>query len=307
LAATAEHRQTHPIALAIVAAAAEQGLALPDTDNAHYELGYGIRVDFHGRTICVGSDRFMERSRVSVPAAIQEQRALCYERGHSLIMVALDGMLAGAIELEPTIRPEVHEVLGKLRERGLKLMIISGDQEEPTRRLATSLGIHQYFANVLPEGKADLVEELQARGHAVCFVGDGINDSIALKKANVSVSLRGATTVATDSAQVVLMQESLQKLPFLFELSDDMEWALEQGHATGLIPGVINVAGVFLLGWRFYQSLALNVISTSIAMGIALYPRYKHRKLTSGAGSNEAASDRAPAGSTSYRPVAKPT
>jgi Cu2+-exporting ATPase len=220
----------------------------------------------------------MRMEKIDVPIEIEELRATCHARGHSLIMVAVDGQLAGAIELQPTIRPEAEEVIQVLRKRGLKVVIISGDQEEPTRRLAARLGIERYFANVLPEGKASLVEQLQAEGRAVCFVGDGINDSIALKKANVSVSLRGAATVATDAAQVVLMQESLRQLPYLFELADDMEHSLKAGYAAGMIPGVINVAGVFLLGWGFYPAIALNMASLVVSLGIAMYPMYKHKQ-----------------------------
>jgi len=165
-AAAAEYRQTHPVAVAIVAAAVERKLPLPDINNARYEIGYGIRVELDGQTIEVGSDRFMERSGITVPEAIRESQAASHAQGHSLIMVAIDGQTVGAIELEPTIRPEVAEVLAALRERDLQLVVISGDQEEPTRRLAANLGIDRYFANVLPEGKAALVERLQAEGRA---------------------------------------------------------------------------------------------------------------------------------------------
>lgn len=303
-AAAAEARQTHPIALAVVAEAKSRGLTLPDIEDARYEIGYGIRVEFEQRTIQVGSDRFMRRSEIVISPEIAALQAEGHTRGHSIIMVAVDGVLVGAIELQPTIRPEAAAVLTALRERGLKLMVISGDQDEPTRRLAESLGIDRYFANVLPEGKADLVERLQAEGHAVCFVGDGINDSIALRKANVSVSLRGATTVATDAAQVVLMQESLSQLPFLFTLSDDMETALRVGHAAGFIPGVINVAGVFFAGWGFYHALALNVVSMTAAMAIAMYPTYKHRATLSGPWSGpHAASPQHPAQATTLAPA----
>ncbi len=253
LAAAAEHRQTHPIALAILAEAAARGLALPDISDAHYEVGYGIKVHLAGQTIHVGSDRFMRLSQIDVPAAILERREASHAAGHSIIMLAVDGLLAGAIELRPTVRPETEAVVQALRERGLKMMIISGDQDEPTRRLAAQLGLDGYFANVLPEGKAGLVERLQAEGRSVCFVGDGINDSIALRKANVSVSLRGATTVATDVAQVVFMQESIRQLPYLFELSETMDQSLAAANLAGTIPGGINVAGVFLLGWGYFQ------------------------------------------------------
>jgi len=277
-AAAAEHRQTHPIALAVVAEAAARGLSVPGIENARYEVGYGIKVELSERTIHVGSDRFMSLSGISVPEVIEERRAAIHARGHSLIMVAVDGQLAGAIELQPTIRPEAQAVVQTLRGRGLKMMIISGDQEEPTRRLTEELGLDGYFADVLPEGKAGLVEELQAAGHSVCFVGDGINDSIALKKANVSVSLRGATTVAMDAAQVVLMQESLRQLPYLFDLADDMERSLKLGNAAGIIPGGINVAGVFFLGWGYYHALGLTVASMVASLGIAMYPMVKHRQ-----------------------------
>jgi len=101
--------------------------------------------------------------------------------------VAIDNQLSGAIELLPTIRPEVKQITKALRQRGISMVIISGDHQKPTRKLAESLGIEHYFAEVLPQdtypaplGKANLVEQLQQDGKSVCFVGDGINDSIAL-------------------------------------------------------------------------------------------------------------------------------
>lgn len=277
-AAAAEHRQTHPIALAVLAEAAARGLSIPEIDDARYEVGYGIKVKVGKRRVEVGSNRFMHMEKIKVPREIEAQQTECHTRGHSLIMVAVDGHLAGAIELQPTIRPEAEAVIQALRKRGLKMVIISGDQEEPTRRLAEKLGMDRYFANILPEGKASLVEQLQREGKKVCFVGDGINDSIALKKANVSVSLRGATTVATDAAQVVLMQESLQQLPKLFALSEEMDSTMKAGTVASFVPGVVNVAGVFFLGWGFYQALGVAAGGLLVSMGIAMYPMYKHKK-----------------------------
>lgn len=275
-AAAAEHRQTHPIALAILEEAKRREIVVPNIDHAQYEVGYGIKVKVGARTVQVGSDRYMATEGISVPAEIMQLRADAQAKGNSTVMVAVNGVLAGTIELQPTLRPEAERVIAALRQRGLKLAIISGDQEEPTRRLAEKLGMDQHFANVLPEGKASLVEKLQQQGRHVCFVGDGINDSIALKKANVSVSLRGATTVATDAAQVVLMQESLDKLPVLFELADDMDRCMRWGYAAGMIPGVINVASVFFLGTGYPFALTLTMASLAAGMGIAVYPRFKY-------------------------------
>jgi len=162
-------------------------------------------------------------------------------------MVAMGEQLVGAIELEPTIRPEAKAVIDALHQRNLACYIISGDQEGPTRSLAQALGIEHYFANTLPENKAQLVEKLQQEGRAVCFVGDGINDSIALKKANVSVSLRGSTTVAMDTAQIVLMDTTLEQLPLLFQLAKEMESNLKTTHTLAIVPGLGIWAGVFFL------------------------------------------------------------
>lgn len=280
LAAAAEYRQTHPIAQAILAEAKARGISLPNIDNARFDIGYGIKVTVDGHNIQVGSDRYMTMEGIAIAAELATTRAAAQAKGHSMVMVAVDGALAGAIELKPTVRPEVEAVIAFLRKRGMKLFIISGDQEEPTRRLAEQLMMDGHFANVLPEGKAGIVEQLQKAGHAVCFVGDGINDAIALKKANVSVSLRGATTVAMDSAQVVLMQESLERLPLLFELADDMARSLRWGNTAGVVPGYINVAGVFFLGTGYLFALSLNVVSMAAAVGVALYPVYKRRNLS---------------------------
>lgn len=92
----------------------------------------------------------------------------CYSQGHSLVYVAVEGEIGGALELHATIRPEVKEVMTGLHERGMMLYIISGDHEEPTRRLAEELGINHYFAQVLPEDKAGLITKLQAEGRQVC-------------------------------------------------------------------------------------------------------------------------------------------
>ena len=123
------------------------------------------------------------------------------------------GGLAERSSLHAAVRPEVRQIVQGLRDRGVKhIAIISGDHEAPTRKLAESLDMDRYFAQVLPADKADYVMKLQNEGRKVCFVGDGINDSIALKQANVSISLRGASSIATDTAHIVFLEEGLSKL-----------------------------------------------------------------------------------------------
>jgi len=271
-AAAAEQRQPHPIAHAIVEAAAERKLTLPMIDEARYEIGYGIRVEIEGHVVSVGSDRYIALEGYQVPPAIQAIKATCHNLGHSLVLVAVDGQLAGAIELQPTLRPEAHAVIANLRKRGLDLVIISGDQEQPTRNLAQALGIKRYFADTLPEHKANHVKALQQEGRTVCFIGDGINDAIALKTANGSLSLRGATTAATDTAQIGLMAESLAQLPYLFDLGDEFAANMRQGFNAAVVPGIATIAGAYLGLVGITGSMVIWIGSLAYGLQIATQP-----------------------------------
>lgn len=278
-AAAVEQRQNHPIARAICTAAEQQALTLPPLSDSRYEVGYGIQAQIDGQLIQVGSDRFMTLAAISLAPEVQTRQQQCHEQGHSLVMVAVDQQIVGAIELEPTIRPEAAAVLAELRKRKLTLYIISGDQEAPTRALAEQLGIDYYFANTLPENKAQLVEQLQAEGRAVCFVGDGINDSIALKKANVSVSLSGATSVATDTAQIVLMDATLQQLPLVFKLAQEMDATLRTGTILAIAPGLAIWGGVFFAHLGILGAAALFEASLWVGIANALRPLRTYRQL----------------------------
>lgn len=276
-AAAAEYRQPHPIAKAILAAAEERGLTLPVIDEASYEVGFGIQVIIAQQVIRVGSARFMEQGNIVIPAAIQTVQAACRQQGHSLVMVARNDELIGALELHATPRPEVQAVVATLRQRKLHLAIISGDQQEPTRQLANRLGIESYFANTLPENKAALIAQLQQEGRVVCFIGDGINDAIALKQADVSISLRGATTIATDTAQIVLMDQSLTQLGYLLTLAQKFDRTITQSFWTTMIPGVICISGVYFLHFGIIAAELLFQVGFFSGLGVSMWPLLQAR------------------------------
>jgi len=281
LAAAAEHRQTHPVAGAILEEARERELSLPKIDDAGYKIGYGITVTIGTQEIRVGSDRFMETEGIDLPDSMEEIREDSHERGCSLVYVAENRMLIGAIELEPTIRPEVREVIQRLKKHGLSFCIISGDHEKPTANMARKLGIDKYFAQVLPQDKAALVEQLQKKGRKVCFVGDGINDAIALKKANVSVSICGASTVATDSAQIVLMDKTLRKLPDVFEISYNFQNNMRNIFLAVTAPMAIGIGGVFFMNFQLPVLSALYTLSAASGTAVALLPDLRKKEKVS--------------------------
>lgn len=277
-AATAEGKQRHPIALAIVEAAQERRLPLLQIDDAQYEVGYGLKVTVTQHLVRVGSSRFMEKEAISIPQALQTIQATSHQEGHSLVMIAINEELVGAIELKPTVRPEAKEIIQGLRTRGIKATyIISGDHETPTRKLAGELGIDHYFAETLPQNKAELIEQLQSEGKKICYVGDGINDAIALTKADVSLSLRGASTIAQDAAQIILLNGGLNDLCYLFDIAKEYEVNMRNNFWAVIGPCILCVGGVYLANFGLITTIFLKQFGLFTGIASALTPLRAHR------------------------------
>jgi len=272
-AAAAENKFAHPIAKAILEKFQQSGQTMPATDESQYQVGYGITVGIEGRTIRVGSARFMDLEGIDIPLIAADALDLAHQEGHTVVFVAVDDHLGGAIELRASQRPEARDIIEGLRARGVKhIAIISGDHDAPTRKLAESLGMDEYFAGVLPADKASYVERLQSQGRKVCFVGDGINDSIALKKANVSISLRGASSIATDTAQIVFMEESLAKLCELRDIARSLDQNVRRSWTLILIPNLCCIAGAFTMGFGVMASVVTNNVAAMAALANGMLP-----------------------------------
>jgi len=271
-AAAAETKQTHPIAQALLAEARQRGLHLPALAEASYEVGYGLKVVIDDQIIRVGSARFMALEGIALPAAISERQAASHAAGDSLVLVAINQQLGGAIELRSTIRPEAKQMSAALRQRGMAMVIISGDQEGPTKKLAQELGIETYFAETLPENKATIVEQLQKQGKFVCFIGDGINDALALKQANVSISLRGASSAATDTAQIILMDESLNQLLQVFDVARAFEANIKTMLTVTFGPSAFIIGGAFILHLSLVAAIVLINAGLLVGIGNSMLP-----------------------------------
>jgi Cu2+-exporting ATPase len=271
----AEHKQTHPIAQAIFSEAAKRHIDIDEPEQSECCLGYGIKVVFQKKSIHVGSLRFLQSEGIAVPGLAQKLQQDCRLSGHGLVMVGLDGQLIGALELLPTIRPEAKEAVLALKQLGQikKTYIISGDHKAPTRKLANELGIDNYFAQTLPEQKAELIEKLQQEGHFVCFIGDGINDAIAMKQAQVSISLSGASQLATDTAQIILLDAGITHLPRLFDLANYFDTHMQRQLKIVLGPSIFGVSMVLMAGWGMSALITLSITSIVTTLGYALMDR----------------------------------
>ncbi|MEL6710224.1 MAG: HAD-IC family P-type ATPase, partial [Pseudomonadota bacterium] len=184
--------------------------------------------------------------------------------GETLAYIAINGQLAGVIQLQAVIRSEASDMVHSLQQRGLEVAIISGDRQQPTQQLAEQLGITTWFAEILPADKADIIQSYQQQGKSVCYIGDGMNDAIALKQANVSISLQGAAQVATDIAQILLLQKNLGQIVQSMVLAEQYKKTIQQTQVITTIPGVITVLGACFYGLSVTQSVMLNGLSLSL-------------------------------------------
>lgn len=283
LAAIAEYKQTHPIAQAVLAEAEKRNLSIAAPEYSEYRLGYGVKITYDNQSILVGSARFMQLEQVVVPDAYEEIQTNSKERGHGLMMVATDGELIGAMELMPTIRAEAKEVIWQLKQlKQIKqTYIISGDSEAPTRQLAHSLDIDHYFAQTLPDQKADLIKQLQAEGAFVCYIGDGINDAIAMKQAQVSVSLSGASHIATDTAQIILLNHGIRHLPLMFNKAARFHRHMNNQLGIMLCITTCGITAIFLAGWAMGSIMALNMLGLLLSLSYSFLDRPKIDRISS--------------------------
>lgn len=257
--ATAEQKFSHPIAAAILQKARDENIELTDYDESQYHVGLGIEVEIGQDWIKVGSPRYIESENIEIPQKIQAALKEAADRGQSAILTAINNKVAGMIELQSTIREEAADIIADLRRLGIKeIVVISGDSEEPTKNLARQLNIDRYFAGVLPNEKADYVKLLQDEGKKVMMVGDGINDAAALSHAEIGVSLKGASTIAVDVADVIFMDGTLTKFHYLFEVADNLQKNVKRSFLMVAIPNTLCIVGAFMGLFGLKASLVLN-------------------------------------------------
>ncbi len=205
LAAAVELRLTHPAAHAIVSAARERGIAIPERRASDYAIGLGVSAEVDGERVDVGNEQHLLRKGINVDECALEAAACMGKTGASTVFVARGGRTIGWIAYADIARSEAREVVRMLRESGVRrLVMVTGDQPDVAAAVAQEIGIDRIEAEVFPERKAEIVRALQERGHVVAVVGDGINDSPALGYADVSISLKDSSDIARESADVVL-------------------------------------------------------------------------------------------------------
>jgi Cu+-exporting ATPase len=215
LVASLERASEHPLAQAIVDAAAERGLALAPVQDFASMTGQGVVGTVEGRQVAVGSRRFFEKMQSSLFEKADELRA----QGKTALFAAVDGKVVAVIAMADPIKETSAEAVNALKAQGLRLVMLSGDSRKTAEAVGRQLGIDEVFAELLPEQKVERVRALQAQGRVVAMAGDGINDAPALAQADVGIAMGTGTDIAMESAAVTLVKGDLRGIVKAIRLS----------------------------------------------------------------------------------------
>ena len=276
LVAAVEAKSEHPIAHAIVEAAAKEGISLPTVSDFESVTGFGVKAEVGGKRVEIGADRYMVAlgHEVAGFAAVAERLG---NEGKSPLYAAIDGKLAAIIAVADPIKDTTPAAIKAMHDLGLKVAMITGDNARTAKAIAARLGIDEVVAEVLPDGKVDAVRRLKGQHGKIAFVGDGINDAPALAEADVGLAVGTGTDIAIEAADVVLMSGSVQGVPNAIALSkatignirQNLFWAF--AYNTALIPvaaGALFPAFGILLSPMF--AAGAMALSSVFVLGNAL-------------------------------------
>ncbi|MDS0301242.1 heavy metal translocating P-type ATPase [Halogeometricum sp. S1BR25-6] len=276
LAATAEHASEHPLARAIVDGAEERGIDVSDPDHFENVPGHGIRATVGNSEVLVGNRKLLRDNDID-PSPAQDTMERLENEGKTAMLVAYEGELVGVVADADTIKESAKDAISQLQERGVDVMMITGDNERTARAVAEQVGIapENVRAGVLPEDKSDAVESIQDEGRKAMMVGDGVNDAPALAVAYVGTAIGSGTDVAIEAADVTLMRDDPVDVVKAIRISDatlakikqNLVWAL--GYNTAMIP----LASLGLLQ-PVLAAGAMAFSSVSVLSNSLLFRRY---------------------------------
>lgn len=249
LVAAVEARSEHPLAQAILQAAREQDLALPTAEDFRAIVGQGVEGLVAGRKIWIGNPRLFAERGVEIPADLKESLTNLESTGQTAMLAydATNSRWMGLLGLADTLRPDAAAVVQALKRVGVKRVImLTGDNPRVAAEIAGRAGVDEYYAGLLPQDKATILRRLREKYGPVAMVGDGVNDAPALATADLGIAMGAAgTDVAIETADVVLMADDLQKIPYVFELAKHARKVVWQNLTFSMAVIVLLVAGAF--------------------------------------------------------------
>jgi P-type Cu+ transporter len=267
-AASLERSSEHPLAKAILAAAEEESVPLSDAGHFRVHAGSGVSGHIEGHCILFGNARLMEQSGTVVNPDVQAKADTLRHEGATVMMLAVDGELAGLFAVSDRIKPDTLQAITELRAEGMRLVMLTGDNAITAAHVAKALGIDEVHADASPAGKAAVIESLRKQGRCVAMAGDGINDAPALVAADIGIAMGHGTDVAMESAQLTLVKGSLHGIVQARELSQATVRNIRQNLFFAF---VYNAVGVPLAAGVLYPAfgIVLSPMVAALAMSLS--------------------------------------
>jgi Cu+-exporting ATPase len=278
VATIAEKNSEHPLAKAILQKTMEKNLIIGDPSDFTVVSGKGTIATHNDSKILVGSSKFLAEEGIQTELALESMSGL-QQQGKTVVMVAINAKLIGMIGILDVPRKESRDVVRQLRQRGMDVVMLTGDNQRTADTVAKEIGIDRAIANVLPHQKVDAIKKLQEEGNNVAMVGDGINDAAALTQADVGIAIGSGTDIAIEAGKVVLVRSNLQDVISAFDISKKTVGKIKQNlfYAFAYNGALIPIAGIGLL-YPAIAGMAMAASSVSVTGSSLLLKRWNPRR-----------------------------
>ena len=291
LAAIAESGSEHPLGQAVVNGAKEKGIMVTNPESFEAVSGHGLRARYGDHMILIGNRKLMHENSIPVNKDADRSLMVFEMQGKTATLIAIDNKLAGIIAIADTIKENAKQAIDSLKSMGIKVIMLTGDNERTAKTVASKLGIDRVIAQVLPKEKEQVISRLKSEGgkkNAVAMVGDGINDAPALAQADLGIAIGSGTDVAKETGGIILIKDDIKDVVTALDLGrktvskikQNLFWAF--AYNTGLIPiagGIlVPLLGVGIFGWLpMLAGLAMAMSSVTVVGNSILLGRYKPR------------------------------
>lgn len=284
VAASLETKSEHPLADAVTACAKENGVEAEAADNFEAVFGKGVKADINGKACLAGNAALLKDSKIEFGSCTDKANELA-DKGATPLYIAESGSVIGIIGVTDTVKPTAGAAINDLKSMGIEVVMLSGDNKRTAEAVGAKLGIDRVISEVLPADKERVIRELQAEGRLVAMVGDGINDAPALARSDVGMAIGAGTDIAIDSADIVLMKNSLLDVSGAVRLSKAVIKNIKENLFWAFFYNALCIplaAGAFvpLLGWRLdpmFGALAMSLSSFCVVMNALRLKLFKFK------------------------------
>jgi len=268
LAASAERFSEHPLGVAILRAAEERQISLPEPAGFRAAAGCGVEAQVDGQRVLVGRVDWLDKQAIAFTSGARQRAAELETNGHTALAVAIGERVAGLIAVRDVLRPEAKEAVSRLKKQNIRPVMLTGDNERVAKTIAAEAGIDEIHAGLLPEDKLRLVRDWQAQGQRVAFIGDGINDAPALAAADIGIAMGAAgTDMALETSDIAFLSDDLTKMPEVVALSRRTLKVIHQNIGFSVF---LNMLSVVAAGWGWISPIGGALIHEAGAMAVII-------------------------------------